>query len=208
MNSRQKEHNEQFKRAVKFGRDHAEAFKGKSPKSLPSKSLQLFEELQLVVGQMSNGGVKPAEEAPDKETLRAALMAELKSIHTTVKSIASERCTPAIITRFRLVSGKCDEQLSARALGFCEAMEELSLLDEMVALNHSPDVIASLQAQAEQFTTAPERSDEPRKAPADNGLDPLVARGVLILEALHALVLDKFKDSPETLGAWKTASRS
>ncbi len=212
MNLKQYRELSRLKTAVQFARDNAPIFISESTKAGPSKGQQILAELDSLIAQITDARVAQVAGAEsvgtmEKNALRASIQGELGRLKSSISYIAAERSTPALKDYFPLRRGINDEELTAHAIGFCDAIARLGLEFDLVALEHAPGFLEKLRADIAGFVSADARqtSAVQDKAGATASLKPLLDRAKLLLKGLDAIIKNKFKDNAEKLGAWKSA---
>ncbi|MDB6153838.1 MAG: hypothetical protein JWL90_2291 [Chthoniobacteraceae bacterium] len=212
MTLKQQREIERLKSAAQFGKDHAAIFNPKSAKAGPSKGQQILSELDLLIAQATTarvmlvGGAKIAG-TEEKNALRIALQRELSALKGSIAFIATERKTPALKERFPLLHGNNDEELIVHATAFCDALVELNLESDLLALDHAPDFLEHLRRSIAEFSSADARQTGAihDKAGATAAIAPILARARVLLRGLNAILKNKFQGDPEKLGAWQSA---
>ncbi|MDB6172865.1 MAG: hypothetical protein JWL59_2176 [Chthoniobacteraceae bacterium] len=203
---------DRLERASKFGKENAIFFTPKSAKLGPSKGQQILAELDSIILRIStayviqvSGGV--GAETEDKGALREILQETMGNISKSVAYIAADRKEPAIQSRFRMPRDHNDKTLTAHASAFCEAINELNLENELIALDHEPDFLKRLQSLILEFKIAQEAQSGAlqEQVGATAVFVPYISRGKVLVKGLDAIVQNKFKDNPAKLGAWRTA---
>ena len=202
-----------FKRSRQFGKDNAEDFKPKPPKTGTTVWQKLQAELSTLIeaaegkhAVLQGGAVDAA--TTDKAVLRDALMGDLRLINGSVGYLSEEKKDPAMMSRFRMPDGHNDAELVAKARAFQTAIAELELADELLALNHDENFLDTLDARIDEFTEADDSQSgaEQQRVGATRSLPAVISRGLTVLKGLNAIANNKYQGDAAKLGAWKTAS--
>lgn len=213
MNTRQSARVDAFKRAKQFGKDNAEDFKPKAPKTEATKWQTQQAELATIIEAaegkhaVQQGGALDAA-TTDKAVLRDALMSDLRLINGSVGYLSEEKKDPALMDRFRMPNGHNDVELVAKARAFLTAIDELEIEAELLALEHEENFLDTLDARIEEFSAADDSQSgaAQQQVGATRSLPSVISRGLTVMKGLGAIANNKYKGDAAKLGAWKTAS--
>jgi hypothetical protein len=213
MNKRQKNEGQMLVRVQTFVTDKAPAFTNTPPKPGDAKyqaTLPLLADAIAKLGGKAaiQAGGGYGEETQDQRVLRSEVEETLRSINRDAATIATEKGQPGLMDRFRMPYGSGDTELRAKLLGFADAIEELGLAADFVDLGQE-ETPASLRQMAADFegSEGDQGGALGEQAGATAVIPAVLREGRGHVKVFHSLISNRFKDDPETLGAWKTVSR-
>lgn len=206
MNDNLRRRYEMLLRVQDFGRQHAASF---PPSSLGS---QLFLELEVIIGEIEQlastqeaRGRGSREGTTNRGEARMALREDLDTISDTARAMALS--TAGLEDKFRLPRGRInDVDLLSIARAF--AADALPLKDEFIRHEMPANFLDELNthiAAFEQAIDKQQRSQRERVSAAE-GLGDRVERGVNKVRQITPVVRNKFRDNPQTLSEWESAS--
>lgn len=143
-----------------------------------------------------------------QEVERLELVELMRAVIRTAGAIADERDDPALIDRFRMPRGTNDVELVARANAFADAIVELNLAAAFTEHGYEGDVVADLRAEAQDVTDAEQEqgSAQGTQKGATASLPGLLRDARIQVQALDAVIRNRYRNDPDMLARWQTAS--
>lgn len=206
MNDSERKHYERFVRVRQFGMTNAADFPS------PTKGNQFFTELGTIIDEIENessdqqaGFGEARQQYEIKATARKALRTAMAEISTTAKSMEIEY--DGIADKFKFQQNTPDEMLLAKSRAFAtEANDYIDQFEEWgLAATFITDLTDLANAFEDSFSSTAAAIAEHVEATADTR--SRIKAGSKRVEALKAIVMNKYKDNPGKLAAWKSASR-
>jgi hypothetical protein len=206
MNDTDRHQSEMVVRALDFNKTRPAAF--------PAETLggELFAALDAAVKELAAHAAKQASGqsaaqagTTSRAAARAALREDLEAIRRTARAIALE--DPDFLNKFRLPRGKInDQQLLATARAF--AADAAPAKNEFVRHEMPADFLDDLNADIADFETAIAAQNQSQAAhvAATAAIDATLERAVNIVRRLDAIVRNKFRNDPQTLAGWLSAT--
>lgn len=222
MNAREQARNDALKRVGTFGTNNAADFNTPVPPSAvlspgQAQAKQLFADISMAdtgliarVAQTAEaqqaGSGEAASGATSKEVLKHALLLELKGINRTAAAIAEATENPALMDKFRMPYGVGEAVLIAKATAIADVAEGMAT--EFVAYGHDADFADDLRARIEAYDGADTTKETglQTQAGATGELEPLLKDGMKKVRQLDAFIHNFYKNNPEKLAEWHTAS--
>ena len=139
---------------------------------------------------------------------RQELVDLMRAVNRTANAIAIDQNEPGIMDRFRMPPLSNDALLVATGQAFATAITELNLAAEFTEHGYEGDIVADLNAEALDVQEAESEQGGAlqNRGGATASLPSLLKQGANLVRCLDAVVKNRFRNSPETLGAWKIAS--
>lgn len=213
MNKRQRPEAQAIIRASDFAATRQPDFSHLPPTKVDLKFISTQTRLTTAIAdfggsQALQAGGAFAEETEAQAILRDELEEELRDINLTAAAIAEETSNPAMMERFRMPHAQNDSNLAASARAIAAAIRELALNDEFEAHGHPPDTATDLEAMVLDFITSEgsQGTAYGNRAGATAAIPIALRSGKAALKTLHAIFRRIYKNNPEVLAAWRTAS--
>jgi hypothetical protein len=209
-----------FNRATRiqsFGLTHAGDF------AASSRATQLFMDLALVIYKLNDARVGQHRDPVGKPALLQALSADFKDIARTARAIKlDDPAFPA--ASYRHPDDTTETQLTTHADRLLELLEdntdpedgdtpaELAAKAELRAkfidyeLSENFVLDLRLDRNAIDVCNSGKHSDNLEGVASTSAIETLLAQAQTIITRLDAAVKNKFRDDPDKLAAWKSAS--
>jgi len=213
MNDRQRNQLNRLITVKKFCEDRAPAFTNTPPKGGDVKFASARAKVAALIPQV---GAKQAQQASgsygqttmDQVVERQELVELLRTTNRTAAAIASDKNDPGLMDRFRMPAVTNDALLVATGEAFANAIMELSLAADFTEHGYEGDIVADLNAEAADLRDA--EADQggalQEQGGATASLPSLLKEGAKAVKTLDAIIKNRFRNDPATLGAWKIAS--
>lgn len=213
MNDRQRNQTGRLINVKKFCADHTPAFTNTPPKGRDAKfataKTQISTLLQQITAQQTTQVSGSYGQATMNQAVeRQELVELLRTVNRTAAAIALDRNEPGLMDRFRMPPLSSDAVLVASGRAFATAITELNLAADFTDHGYEQDIVADLTAEAADVEDA---ESSQGGALQDQGgatasLPSLLKQGSNAVKCLDAIIKNRFRNAPGTLGAWKIAS--
>ncbi len=139
---------------------------------------------------------------------RQELVELLRTVNRTAAAIALDRNEPGLMDRFRMPPLSSDALLVASGRAFATAITELNLAADFIEHGYEEDIVADLTAEAADVEEAESSQGGAlqNQGGATASLPSLLKQGGNAVKCLDAIIKNRFRNAPGTLGAWKIAS--
>lgn len=213
MNDRQRNQTGRLINVKKFCADHVAAFTNTPPKGGDAKFTAAQGQISTLLQQITAQQTTQASGSYGQATMNQAverqeLVELLRTVNRTAAAIALDRNEPGLMDRFRMPPLSSDALLVASGRAFATAITELNLAAEFTEHGYEQDIVADLTAEAADVEDA---ESSQGGALQDQGgatasLPSLLKQGGNAVKCLDAIIKNRFRNDPGTLGAWKIAS--
>ena len=213
MNDRQRNQVQQLLRVQAFCAEHAPKFTNNPTKPGDAKFNAATAGLTTLVPtitaqQATQASGSFGQSTMDQAVEREELFTLMRTTVRTMSAISADANDPGMMDRFRMTRGNNDLEAAAQADAFAAAITELNLAAEFTAHGYEGDIVADLIAEAQDVRDAEGQQGDAlsAQAGATASLPGLLTQGRLIVKCIDAVIKNRFRNDPEMLGAWKTAS--
>lgn len=214
MNDRQRNQLNCLIRVEAFCEARASAFTGNTPpKPGDDKFTTLYAGVTALIPQITGKQATQAgggygQATMDQAVEREELLDLLRSTNRTAAAIAIDKNDPGLIDRFRMPASHNDAQYAATGLAFADAIVELSLAADFTAHGYEGNIVADLRAESQDVLDAEgdQGGAAQTQGAATAALPSLLRKGRDQVKCLDAIVKNRYRNDPATLGAWKIAS--
>ncbi|MEQ1934270.1 MAG: hypothetical protein ABL962_10400 [Fimbriimonadaceae bacterium] len=213
MNDRQRNQLQRLIRVINFGVTHAARFVNTPAKPGDAKWNAAQAELVLLRPQITahqavqaSGGF--SEATTNQAVERDELYALMQRVSRTAAPIAVEQNQPGIMDRFRMPSSRNDVSLPATGRAFADAITELSLASAFTDHGYEGNVVQDLLDEAQDITDAEgaQGGALSKQVGATESLPALLKKVRDHVKCQGTVIMNRFRNDPGFLGAWKTAS--
>ena len=163
---------------------------------------------QITAHQSTQASGSYGQASMNQAVERQELVDLMRAVNRTANAIAIDQNQPGIMDRFRMPPLSNDALLVATGQAFATAITELNLAAEFTEHGYEGDIVADLNAEALDVQEAESEQGGAlqNRGGATASLPSLLKQGANLVRCLDAVVKNRFRNSPETLGAWKIAS--
>ena len=163
---------------------------------------------QITAHQSTQASGSYGQASMNQAVERQELVDLMRAVNRTANAIAIDQNQPGIMDRFRMPPLSNDALLVATGQAFATAITELNLAAEFTEHGYEGDIVADLNAEALDVQEAESEQGGAlqNRGGATATLPSLLKQGANLVRCLDAVVKNRFRNSPETLGAWKIAS--
>lgn len=205
---------ERATRVQTFGRDNADDF------SAATKAAGLFRDLDPIVEKLTAARVGQLRGPVGKQALIEALSIDFKDIARTARAIfLDEPDFP--VAAYRHPGKYTEEPVTTHADALLLLLEDqaadspeqktakAALRAKFIAYEIAPNFVADLRADRDALDACnnAKHSDNQEGVESTASIDTLLTQAKDIVTRLDAAVLNKYKNNPEKIAAWKSASR-
>lgn len=209
MNSREQAHFDLVKRVGVFGTNNITNFNSLAKQlvlDLTTKDSGLIDQIGNTAEAQQFGAGEYHGGTSSKGLLREELREELRAINRTAFAIAAATDRPALKKIFKMPPHVSDITLVAKAGAMADAAEAMAA--EFIDYAHSPKFVQELRTLITNFDQAEDVQDTggQERSGATAKLRPLLKEAMTKVKQLDAFVHNYYKNNPEKLREWKTAS--
>jgi hypothetical protein len=213
MNDRQRNQLNRLINVEQFCVDHAAAFTNTPAKPGDVKFAAAKAKIIALIPQISGQQATQASGSYGQATMNQAVERQelvdlLRTVNRTAAAIALDKNEPGIMDRFRMPGVTNDALLVATGEAFATAITELNLAADFTDHGYEGDIVADLNAEAADVREAESSQGGALQGQggATASLPGLLKAGAHAVKQLDAIVKNRFRNAPATLGAWKIAS--
>jgi hypothetical protein len=195
-----------------FAKDRVADFTHTPPKPVDTKHATTITKLEAGIEAL--GGKQAIQEAnefgeatDEQQGDRGEVEAMLRKINGTMASVAEEKQQPSLMDRFRMPHGNGDTELAAKLTGFADAIDELSLLDELEAHNLMVTTDALRQMATDlQGGAGAQGLARAKQAGATAAIPEALKSARACKKTFDAIYNNTYDGNTELLAAWRSAS--
>lgn len=213
MNDRQRNQLNRLINVRQFCVDRTPAFTNTPAKPGDAKFAAAKAALMAVIPQITAQQATQASGSYGQATMNQAverqeLVELLRTVNRMAAALVLDRNEPGLMDRFRMPPLTNDTLLVAAGRAFANAITELSLAEEFTEHGYEGDLVADLNAEADDLEEAEASQGSALQAQggATASLPSLLKQGAHQVKCLDVLVKNRFRNDPATLGAWAIAS--
>lgn len=212
MNRKQQLEAQMFVRARAWAQGRAADFMHTPPLAVDLKYSGAVSKLGGVITSLGGTAAIQAggdfgEETDALRVMLSEMLEALRNVNRTMSSVAEDQEMPEIMDRFRMPHGNNDVVLAAKLRAFADAIDELSLADELAG-HANVETAASLRAMATAFESGEgDQSDAFSGRVGATAQIPVHLRsGRAAVKTLNAIFSNVYKGNAELMAGWKAAS--
>jgi len=213
MNDRQRNQLNRLISVKQFCVDHAPSFTNTPAKPGDAKFATLQTQVIALIPQITAKQATQASGGYGQTTMEQAverqeLVELLRTVNRTASAIALDKNEQGIMDRFRMSAVTNDALLVAVGKAFATAITELSLAADFTEHGYEGDIVADLNAEAQDLEDAEGAQDGAlqEQGGATASLPSLLKEGAHAVKCLDVIIKNRFRNDPAVLGAWKIAS--
>ena len=213
MNDRQRNQLNRLINVEQFCVDYAAAFTHTPAKPGDAKFAAAKAQISALIPQITSQQATQASGSFGQATMNQAverqeLVELLRVVNRTAAAIALDKNEPGLMDRFRMPAVTNDALLVATGEAFATAITELNLAADFTDHGYEGDIVADLNAEAADVREAESSQGGALQGQggATASLPGLLKKGAETVKCLDAILKNRFRNDPATLGAWKIAS--
>lgn len=201
-------------RVQTFGRDNAADI------APGSRIASILTELDTIIGKLAQARVGQIRGPVGKQALIEALSDDFKDIARTSRAIAIDE-PDFPVAAFRHPATSVETPVTTHADALLQLLEDqaadsleqktakAALRAKFIAYEIAPDFVEDLRADRDALDAcnASKQSDNHQGVESTSAIDTLLGQTKDIVTRLDAAIQNKYKNNPDKLAAWKSASR-
>lgn len=213
MNDRQRNQLNRLINVKQFCEDHNAAFTTTPARPGDAKFAEARTKIAALIPQITGQQAAQASGSYGQTTMNQAVERQelvdlLRTVNRTAAAVALDKNEPGLMDRFRMPGITNDTLLVAAGEAFATAITELGLAADFTAHGYEGDIVADLNTEAQDVRDAESSQGGAlqEQGGATASLPGLLKQGADAVKCLDAIVKNRFRNDPATLGAWKIAS--